>query len=127
PIWNLTLNHPINVAYEAATADLKDINLVDMFHEEAYGITAINYNRDIENFNILKNLMKTITREKDAFGYKSPTDMGVNMAAIGIINDKVCREAAKQEIIRRYFRYYREKVEGIETQETIDKMEGHFS
>ena len=123
PIWNLTLNHPINVAYEAATADLKDINLVDMFHEEAYGITAINYNRDIENFNILKNLMKTITHEKDAFGYKSPTDMGVNMATVGIVNDKVCREAAKQEIIRRYFRYCREKVEGIETQETIDKME----
>lgn len=123
PIWNLALNHPVNVAYEAATADLKDINLVDMFHEEAYGITAINYNRDIENFNILKNLMASVTGEKDPFGYKSPTDMGVNMAKAGIIDDKVCREAAKQEIIRRYFRYLREKVEGIETQETIDIME----
>ena len=123
PIWNLPLNNPINIAYEAATADLKDINLVDMFHEEAYGITAINYNRDIENFNILKNLMKGVTREKDPFGYKSPTDMGVNMAKEGIIDDKMCREAAKQEIIRRYFRYLREKVEGIETQETIDLME----
>ncbi|MCP3684901.1 MAG: DUF1846 family protein [bacterium] len=123
PIWNLDISHPINVAYEAATADLKDINMVDMFHEEAYGVTAINYNRDIENFNILKNLMKAITTEDCAFGYKSPTDMGVNMAAVGITDDKVCREAAKQEIIRRYFRYLREKVEGIETQETIDKME----
>ncbi|MBW2977173.1 DUF1846 domain-containing protein [Candidatus Woesearchaeota archaeon] len=123
PIWNLPLNHPVNVAYEAATADLKDVNLVDMFHEEAYGIRAINYNRDIENFKILKSLMEKVAGEKNAFGYKSPTDMGVNMAKLGIINDKVCREAAKQEIIRRYFRYYREKVEGIETQETLDKME----
>ena len=123
PIWNLKLNHPVNVAYEAATADLKDVNMVDLFHKEAYRITAINYNRDIENFNILQKLMQKITKEKDPFGYKSPTDMGVNMAAVGIINDKACREAAKQEIIRRYFRYYREKVEGIETQETLDKME----
>ncbi len=123
PIWNLELNHPINVAYEAATADLKDVNMVDPFHKKAYSVTAINYNRDIENFNILKNLIKKITREKDALGYKSPTNMGVNMAATGIIDDKVCREAAKQEIIRRYFRYYREKVEGIETQETLDRME----
>jgi len=123
PIWNLELNHPVNVAYEAATADLKDVNMVDPFHKEAYKITAINYNRDIENFNILQKLMQKITKEKDPFGYKSPTDMGVNMAAIGIVDDKTCREAAKQEIIRRYFRYYREKVEGIETQETLDKME----
>ncbi len=123
PIWNLELNHPINVAYEAATADLKDVNMVDPFHKKAYKATAINYNRDIENFNILISLMKKITGEKNPFGYKSPTDMGVNMAAVGIINDKLCREAAKQEIIRRYFRYYREKVEGIETQETLDQME----
>lgn len=123
PIWNLELKHPINVAYEAATADLKDVNMVDPFHKKAYNITSINYNRDIENFNILKNLMQKITKEKDPFGYKSPTDMGVNMAKEGIIDDKICREAAKQEIIRRYFRYYREKVEGIETQETLDRME----
>lgn len=123
PIWNLPLKHPINVAYEAATADLKDINMVDPFHKKAYNITAINYNRDIENFKILKNLMKKITKEKEPFGYKSPTDMGVNMAKEGIINDSVCIEAARQEIIRRYFRYYREKVEGIETQETLDRME----
>ncbi|MFH0868082.1 MAG: DUF1846 domain-containing protein [Candidatus Woesearchaeota archaeon] len=123
PIWNLELNHPINVAYEAATADLKDVNMVDPFHKKAYGIIAINYNRDIENFNILINLMKKITGEENPFGYKSPTDMGVNTAAIGIIDDKACREAAKQEIIRRYFRYLREKVEGIETQETLDRIE----
>jgi len=123
PIWNLNLNHPINVAYEAATADLLDVNIVDPFHKKAYNKTAINYNRDIENYNILKSIMKRITGEKYAFGYKSPTDMGVNMAASGIMDDKVCIEASKQEIIRRYFRYYREKIEGIETQETLDQME----
>ncbi len=123
PIWNLELNHPVNAAYEAATADLKDVNMVDTFHKESYGITAINYNRDIENFNILQKLMQKITKEQNPFGYKSPTDMGVNMAAVGIIDDNICRKAAKQEIIRRFFRYHREKVEGIETQETLDKME----
>ena len=123
PIWNLDLNHPVNIAYEAATADLKDVNMIDPFHKKAYRITAINYNRDIENFNILKNLIERITGGKGVFGYKSPTDMGVNMAASGIINDKICREEAKQEIIRRYFMYYRGKIEGIETRETLDKME----
>jgi len=123
PIWNLTLNHPINMAYEAATADLKDVNMVDKFHEDAYGVVAINYNRDMENFNILKNLMQGITNERDPFGYKSPTDMGVNMAKEGIVSDETCQEAAKQEIIRRYFRYLREKVDGIETQETLEQME----
>ena len=123
PIWNLTLNHPVNAAYEAATADLLDVNMVDPFHKKAYGITSINYNRDIENFDILISLMEKVTGEKHPFGYKSPTDMGVNLAAAGIIDDNACREAAKQEIIRRYFRYYREKVEGIETQQTLDQME----
>jgi len=122
PIWNLELNHPVNVAYEAATADMKDVNMVDPFHNEAYGVSAINYNRDIENFTILHNLMKRITGELEAFGYKSPTDMGVNMAKTGIIDDKACREAGKHEIIRRYFRYFREKVEGIESQDTLDQM-----
>jgi len=122
PIWNLELNHPVNVAYEAATADMLDINMVDPYHKEAYSIEAINYNRDIENFTILHNLMKRITGELEAFGYRSPTDMGVNMAKAGIVNDVTCREAGKQEIIRRYFRYFREKVEGIETQDTIDQM-----
>ena len=123
PIWDLKLNHPINVAYEAATADLKDINMIDTFHKKAYNKIAINYNRDIENFAILKKLMESITKEQEPFGYRSPTDMGVNTAKIGIINDKLCREAAKKEIIRRFFRYHREKIEGIETQKTIDRME----
>ncbi|MFC1691587.1 DUF1846 domain-containing protein [Nanoarchaeota archaeon] len=123
PIWNLELEHPINVAYEAATADLKDVNMVDPFHKNAYNVISINYNRDIENFNILINIMKKITGEEDPFGYKSPTDMGVNAAATGIIDDSICQEAAKQEVIRRYFRYLREKIEGIETQDTLDHME----
>ena len=122
PIWNLPLKHPVNVAYEAATADLLDVNMIDPFHKKAYHKTSINYNRDIENFDILISLMGKITGEKNPFGYKSPTDMGVNSAKDGIINDSICKEAAKQEIIRRYFRYYREKIEGIETQETLDRM-----
>ncbi len=122
PIWNLKLNHPINTAYEAATADLQDVNMIDSFHKKAYNKTVVNYNRDIENFAILKKLMKGITREQNPFGYKSPTDMGVNTAKVGIINDELCQEASKKEIIRRFFRYHREKIEGIETQETIDRM-----
>ncbi|MFH1642712.1 MAG: DUF1846 domain-containing protein [Nanoarchaeota archaeon] len=122
PIWNLPLNHPVNVAYEAATADLLDVNMIDPFHKKAYGIRSVNYNRDIENFYILKKLMAKITNEVDPFGYKSPTDMGVNMAFVGIIQNKICKEAAKQEIIRRYFRYYRERVEGIESQQTLDQI-----
>jgi len=123
PIWNLELNHPVNVAYEAATADLLDVNMIDALHKKAYGVDAVNYNRDIENFVILKKLMQQITNEKDPFGYKSPTDMGMNMAKEGIVNDGICREAAKQEIIRRYFRYVRGKVEGIEPQATITQIE----
>jgi uncharacterized protein (UPF0371 family) len=122
PIWNLELNHPVNVAYEAATADMLDENLVDPFHKQAYNTEAINYNRDIENFTILHNLMKRITGELEAFGYRSPTDMGVNMAKEGIINNEICIRAGKEEILRRYFRYYREKIEGIESQETLDQM-----
>ncbi len=124
PIWNLTLNHPVNIAYEAATADLWDINGVDPFHLKEYKIKAINYNRDIENFAILKKLLKEITGEEHPFGYKSPTDMGINMAYEGIINDKICQQAAKQEIIRRYFRYHKERVEGKETSETTDRIDG---
>ena len=123
PIWNLELDHPVNTAYEAATADLLDVNMVDPFHEKAYGITSINYNRDIENFDILINIMKEVTGENDPFGYRSPTDMGVNMAASGIIDDQVCREAARQEIVRRYFKYRKEKIIGLETQKTLDRMD----
>jgi uncharacterized protein (UPF0371 family) len=123
PIWNLELNHPVNVAYEAATADLLDVNMEDPYHKEAYGVTSINYNRDVENFAILTKLMRAVTDEEHPFGYRSPTDMGVNAAKTGITDDEVCQKAARQEIIRRYFRYYREKIEGIETQATLDQMD----
>jgi len=120
PIWNLDLDHPINIAYEAATADLLDVNMVDPYHLKAYGEKVVNYNRDIENFDILINIMKRITGEENPFRYKSPTDMGVNMAAQGIVNDEVCRQAAKQAIIYRYFKYSKDKMEGNEKQATID-------
>ncbi len=100
PIWNLSLNHPVNVAYEAATADLKDVNMIDAFHLDAYGVTAINYNRDLEVFPVVKRIIEKITGEEAE--YRSPTDMGVNRAGFSIIDDAVCREAANQEIIRRY-------------------------
>lgn len=100
PIWNLPLKHPVNVAYEAATADLKDVNMIDSFHLEVYGETTVNYNRDLEVFPVVKRIIEKITGEESE--YKSPTDMGVNRAGFGIIDDEVCREAAKQEIIRRY-------------------------
>jgi uncharacterized protein (UPF0371 family) len=100
PIWNIELNHPINVAYEAATADIGDFNLVDPFHQAAYGVIAINYNRDIENFAILKKMIEKMVGPDDPMtNYRSPTDMGVNMAAEGIVDDEACREAAKQEIV----------------------------
>jgi len=100
PIWNLALKHPVNMAYEAATADLADLNMIDPFHLEAYGKTTVNYNRDIEIFPVLKAIFEGI------FGdcpYKSPTDMGVNMAGLCIVDDDACCEASKQEIIRRYY------------------------
>ena len=90
----------MNIAYEAATADLKDVNMIDPFHLEAYGETAVNYNRDIEAFPVLKRILDKITG--DQMGYQSPTDMGVNRAGFGIIDDDVCKEAARQEIVRRY-------------------------
>ncbi len=100
PIWNIPLKHPVNVAYEAATADLRDVNMIDSFHLEAYGEQAVNYNRDLEVFPVVKRIIEKITGEESE--YKSPTDMGVNRAGFGIIDDEVCREAACQEIIRRY-------------------------
>jgi uncharacterized protein (UPF0371 family) len=124
PIWNLELNHPINVAYEAATADLGDYNLVDPYHEEAYGVTAINYNRDVENFAIMKKIIEMMVDEDDPMAeIKSPTDMGMNMAKEGIIDDGVVREASRQEIVRRFFRYNSEFVEGETTQDTLDRMD----
>jgi len=101
PIWNLPLKHPVNLAYEAATADLKDVNMIDPFHLEAYSQTAVNYNRDIEAFPILKSILSKITPGDTI--YKSPTDMGVNMAGYYITDDAAVREAAVQEIIRRYY------------------------
>ncbi len=100
PIWNLPLKHPVNIAYEAATVDLKDVNMLDNFHLESYGIQAVNYNRDLETFPVLKRIMEKITGEESE--YKSPTDMGVNRAGFCITDDEVCREAACNEIIRRY-------------------------
>ena len=100
PIWNLPLNHPVNLAYEAATADLNDVNMIDPFHLEEYGDTAVNYNRDIESFPILDAIFKGIYGKNP---YKSPTDMGVNMIGYCICDDEVCCEAARQEIIRRYY------------------------
>lgn len=99
PVWNIPLKHPVNVAYEAATADLKDVNMIDSFHLEEYGVKTVNYNRDIEVFPVVKRIIEKITGGECE--YKSPTDMGVNMVGYGIVDDEVCKEAAKQEIIRR--------------------------
>ena len=100
PIWNLSLNHPVNLAYEAATADLDDVNMIDPYHLEAYGQTTVNYNRDVEIFPVLNAMMERISGTSP---YKSPTDMGVNMVGFCITDDEVCRNASKQEIIRRYY------------------------
>jgi uncharacterized protein (UPF0371 family) len=124
PIWNLELDHPVNTAYEAATADLGDYNLVDPFHLSAYGVTAINYNRDVENFAILRRMIERLVNPDDPMAkYRSPTDMGVNMAAEGIIDDEACREASRQEIVRRYFRYNRDFIEGDATRDTLRRMD----
>jgi len=119
PIWNIPLKHPINIAYEAATADLRDFNLVDPFHLEAYKKTAINYNRDVDAFPLLKRILEKITGSESI--YKSPTDMGVNRAGFGIVNDAVTKEAAKQEVIRRFFRYTCEYIMGFTDKETVDR------
>ena len=102
PIWNIPLRHPTNVAYEAATADLGDVNMIDPYHLDAYGISTVNYNRDIECFTIVKSILTKITGDDNL--YRSPTDMGVNMAGYAIVNDEVVRKASRQEIIRRYFK-----------------------
>ena len=121
PIWNLPLQHPVNLAYEAATADLNDVNALDPYHLEAYGKTAVNYNRDIEVFPIVKNILAKIMGMDEV--YKSPTDMGVNMAGYCITDDEAVREAAKQEIVRRYFQTwccYKEGRLGIGAVEKMD-------
>ena len=119
PIWNLPLKHPVNAAYEAATADLGDVNLIDPFHLEAYGETAVNYNRDVEAFPVLRRILKRIMGEADL--YRSPTDMGVNRAGFAVADDAVCREAARQEVIRRYFRYACEHAMGFTPEATVDR------
>jgi len=121
PIWNLPLQHPVNVAYEAATADIMDMNLIDPFHLEAYGKTAVNYNRDVEIFPVVRRIMEKITGSPSF--YRSPTDMGVNCAGFSIIDDGVTQEASKQELIRRYFRYRCEYAMGFTDKETVQKTE----
>ena len=120
PIWNLPLKHPVNVAYEAATADLNDVNMIDPFHLEAYGETTINYNRDVEIFPVLNAMFEQILGESP---YKSPTDMGVNMAGNCIVDDQACREASNQEIIRRYYQGLCDCKRGIGSKETLNKLE----
>ena len=120
PIWNLPLDHPVNIAYEAATADLNDVNLIDPFHLAAYGETTVNYNRDIEIFPVLNAMFENIFGESP---YKSPTDMGVNMAGNCIVDDEAVRRAAKQEIIRRYYVGLCERREGKVDQNVVYKLE----
>ncbi len=120
PIWNLPLKHPVNLAYEAATADLNDINMIDPFHLEAYGQTAVNYNRDVEIFPVLNATFEKIFGKSP---YQSPTDMGVNMAGNCIIDDEVCREASRQEIIRRYYQAAAGVADGTHTEEEVLKIQ----
>ena len=119
PIWSIPLKHPVNIAYEAATADLNDVNMIDPFHLEAYGKTAVNYNRDIEIFPVLNALFEGIYGENP---YKSPTDMGVNMAGFCICDDEVCCRASKDEIIRRYYTALCEYAEGKSSANEINKI-----
>ena len=120
PIWNLPLKHPVNLAYEAATADLNDVNMIDPFHLEAYGVTTVNYNRDIEIFPVLRTIFERIYGECP---YKSPTDMGVNMAGFSIVDDEVCREASRQEVIRRYFQAACRVRQGQNAEDEMAKIE----
>ena len=120
PIWNLPLKHPVNVAYEAATADLNDVNMIDPFHLEAYGETTVNYNRDVEIFPVLNAMFEQILGESP---YKSPTDMGVNMVGNCIVDDAVCREASNQEIIRRYYQGLCDCKRGAGSKDTLFKLE----
>lgn len=120
PIWNIPLKHPVNLAYEAATADLNDVNMIDPFHLEAYGITTVNYNRDVEIFPVLQAIFEKIIGECP---YKSPTDMGVNMAGNCIIDDEACKEASRQEIIRRFYKSKDALVSGTGKEEETYKIE----
>lgn len=119
PVWNMGLLHPVNVAYEASTADLGDINMIDPFHMQEYNIEAVNYNRDISTFPILKNMLNSIMGENI---YNSPTDMGVNMIKGCIINDEAAKEAGCQEVIRRYYNTICDMKKGVSTQEVVDRI-----
>ena len=119
PVWNLPLKHPVNIAYEAATADLNDVNMIDPFHLEAYGKTAVNYNRDIEIFPVLNALFEGIYGENP---YKSPTDMGVNMVGFCISDDEVCSKASKDEIIRRYYAATNKMADGADNEKEVSKI-----
>lgn len=120
PIWNLPLKHPVNLAYEAATADLNDVNMIDPYHLEAYGVSTVNYNRDVEAFPVLNAIFEKINGVSP---YKSPTDMGVNMAGYCISDDEVCKKASKDEIIRRYFAALCDKKQGRGNQSAVEKVE----
>ena len=119
PVWNLPLKHPVNITYEAATADLNDVNMIDPFHLEAYGKTAINYNRDIEIFPVLNALFEGIYGENP---YKSPTDMGVNMVGFCICDDDVCSKASKDEIIRRFYDATNKMADGADNENEVNKI-----
>ena len=120
PIWNLSLDHPVNLAYEAATADLNDINMIDPYHLKAYGVTTVNYNRDVEIFPVLNAMFMKIYGGSP---YASPTDMGVNMVGNCIIDDEICREASRQEIIRRYYQAVSGVAEGNRESSEVNKIE----
>ena len=120
PVWNLPLNHPVNLAYEAATADLSDVNMIDPFHLDAYGVTTVNYNRDVEAFPVLVAMFEKIL---GYCPYKSPTDMGVNMVGNCVIDDTACRQASGQEILRRYYSALCELKKGKVSENVIHKLE----
>ncbi len=120
PIWNLPLKHPVNLAYEAATADLNDINMIDPFHLEAYGETTVNYNRDVEIFPVMETIFEKL---QGKCPYKSPTDMGVNMVGFAIIDDEAVKEASCLEIIRRYYQAGVDQVKGLCDKSTVQKIE----
>ena len=120
PIWNLPLDHPVNVAYEAATADIGDVNLIDHFHLNAYGKIAVNYSRDLEAYPLLARILERITGEPCI--YKSPTDMGVNRCGFGITDDEVCRKAGKAEIVRRYFQIRTDYASGLADEDTVNRI-----
>jgi uncharacterized protein (UPF0371 family) len=120
PIWNLPLKHPVNLAYEAATADLADVNMIDPFHLEAYGETTVNYNRDVEIFPVLAAIFQQI---QGSCPYQSPTDMGVNMAGFGIVDDEVCQSASRMEILRRYYAGLMDYTRGACEESVVRKLE----